>query len=54
MLKDKTLTYISYTNVDDTLIHAFEKLNSESNTLDMINNIISFIDLFKSGKYSPM
>lgn len=43
-----------YTNVDDTLIHAFEKLNSESDTLDMINNIISFIDLFKSGKYSPM
>lgn len=43
-----------YTNVDDILISAFEKLNCKSDDLELIENIISFINLFKSGKYSPM
>lgn len=43
-----------YTNVDDVLTSAFEKLNCKSDNPDLINNIITFINLFKSGKYSPM
>ena len=43
-----------YNNVDDILISAFKKLNCKSDNLELTNNIISFVNLFKSGKYSPM
>lgn len=43
-----------YTNVDDTLIAAFEKLNCKSVDEELTKNIISFINLFKGGKYSPV
>lgn len=43
-----------YTNVDDSLIAAFNKLNIKSNNLSLVNDIISFIELFKNGKYSPV
>lgn len=43
-----------YTNVDDTLIAAFETLNCKTDNMELIKNIISFIGLFKNGKYSPM
>lgn len=43
-----------YSNADDKLLNAFEKLNCKSDMSNMINNIISFIDLFKNGKYSSM
>ena len=43
-----------YTNVDDSLIEAFAKLNHKSNNYDLVNNIISFIGLFKNGKHSPV
>ena len=42
-----------YTNVDGLLIDAFVKLNIKSNNCDLIDNIISFIELFENGKYSP-
>lgn len=42
-----------YTNVDDSLINAFTKLNIKSDKSNLVNNIISFIKLFKNGKYSP-
>ena len=41
-----------YTNVDDTLINAYEKLNSKAEDSELIKNILSFINLFKDGKYS--
>ena len=43
-----------YTNVDDTLIAAFTKLNIKSDGQNLVNDIISFIELFKNGKYSPV
>lgn len=43
-----------YTNVDDTLTTAFTKLNTKSDNLSLVNDIISFIKLFKNGKYSPV
>lgn len=43
-----------YTNVDDTLIAAFNKLNTKSDNSCLVNDIISFIGLFKSGKYSAV
>lgn len=45
---------VFYTNVDDTLIAAFEKLNCKSVDEELTKNIISFINLFKGGKYSPV
>ena len=42
-----------YTNVDDSLIAAFTKLNTKSDNSSLVNDIISFIKLFKNGKYSP-
>lgn len=42
-----------YTNVDDSLITAFGKLNTKSDNSSLVNDIISFIELFKNGKYSP-
>lgn len=41
-----------YTNVDEALKNAFDKLNKKSLNSELINNIISFIELFKKGKYS--
>ena len=41
-----------YTNVDDSLIAAFTKLNTKSDNSSLVNDIISFIKLFKNGKYS--
>lgn len=43
-----------YTNVDDTLTTAFTKLNTKSDDLSLVKDIISFIKLFKNGKYSPV
>lgn len=43
-----------YTNIDDTLTAAFIKLNTKSNNLSLVDNIISFIELFKNGKYNPV
>ena len=43
-----------YTNVDDTLTAAFAKLNTKSDSSSLVNDIISFIELFKNGKYSPV
>lgn len=43
-----------YTNVDDTLTSTFEKLNCKSDNQDLVNNVISFINLFRTGKYRPM
>lgn len=42
-----------YTNVDDSLIAAFTKLNTKSDNSSLVNDIISFVELFKNGKYSP-
>lgn len=42
-----------YTNVDDALIAAFTKLNIKSDNSSLVNDIISFIELFKNGKYNP-
>lgn len=42
-----------YTNVDDSLISAFEKLNTKTNSEELIDNIISFIELFKNDKHCP-
>lgn len=42
-----------YTNVDKLLIDAYTKLNTKSDNLTLVNDIISFIELFKNGKYSP-
>lgn len=42
-----------YTNVDDNLKVAFEKLNVKSTSKDLIDNIISFIELFKDIKHNP-
>ena len=43
-----------YTNVDVTLNDAFNKLNIKCDPSDMINNIISFISLFKNGNHSAI
>ena len=43
-----------YTNIDDSLKDAFAKLNLKCNNHDLVNNIISFIELFKNGKHSPV
>ena len=43
-----------YTNVDDTLIAAFTKLNTKSDSQNLVNDIISFIELFKNEKYRPV
>ena len=42
-----------YTNVDDSLFAAFAKLNTKSDNSSLVNDIITFIELFKNGKYSP-
>lgn len=42
-----------YTNVDEQLISAFDKLNIKAKNEELIENIISFIRLFNNGKYSP-
>lgn len=42
-----------YTNVDDDLVAAFEKLNCKTGDESLVNNIISFINLFYNGKYNP-
>ena len=41
-----------YTNVDDELTVAFKKLNNKCETSQLIDNILSFIDLFKNGKHT--
>lgn len=41
-----------YTNVDDELTAAFEKLNEKCKESQLIDNILSFIDLFKNGKHT--
>lgn len=41
-----------YTNIDNILMDAFEKLNMKTEDEDLIKNIISFIELFNNGKYS--
>ena len=43
-----------YTNVDDVLTAAFAKLNIKSDNSSLVNDIISFIGLFKNGKYSQV
>ena len=42
-----------YTIVDDTLANAFKKLNTKSDNPTLVDNIISFITLFKDGRYRP-
>lgn len=42
-----------YTNVDYTLCSAFEKLNIKTTNEELIDNIISFIKLFKDDKHCP-
>ena len=41
-----------YTNVDDELTVAFEKLNEKCKESQLIDNILSFIELFKKGKHA--
>lgn len=43
-----------YTHIDDPLKDAFAKLNLKCSNHDLVNNIISFIRLFKNGKHSPV
>lgn len=43
-----------YTNIDKELINAFENLNVKTGNKEIINNIISFIELFNNGKHSPI
>ena len=43
-----------YTHIDDPLKDAFAKLNLKCSNYDLVNNIISFIRLFKNGKHSPV
>ena len=43
-----------YTNIDDPLKDAFAKLNLKCSNHDLVNNIISFIRLFKNGKHNPV
>ena len=42
------------THIDDPLKDAFAKLNLKCSNHDLVNNIISFIRLFKNGKHSPV
>ena len=42
-----------YTNVDSVLIDAFKKLNCKDDKEQLVDNIISFINLFRNGEYSP-
>lgn len=41
-----------YTNVDDELTNAFKKLNDKCETSQLIDNILSFIVLFRNGKHA--
>lgn len=41
-----------YTNVDDELTVAFEKLNEKCKESQLIDNILLFIELFKKGKHA--
>lgn len=43
-----------YTNVDENLKKAFTKLNQKSDKEELIENIITFIELFKRGKYKSI
>lgn len=43
-----------YTNVDETLKNAFNKLNIKSTPSDLVNNILSFIDLFNHDKHNAI
>ena len=43
-----------YTNIDKELINAFENLNVKTENKEIINNIISFIEIFNNGKHSPI
>lgn len=43
-----------YTNVDENLKKAFNKLNdATTSNKDLIENIISFVGLFKDSKHNP-
>lgn len=43
-----------YTNVDDKITEAFAKLNTNSDNSNLVDDIISFIELFRNGKYHPV
>ena len=52
-IKEKPEDY--YTNINNDLMEAFEKLNDDSvGTEQLIENIISFIKFFKSEKYNTV
>lgn len=52
-IKEKPEDY--YTNINNDLMEAFEKLNDDSiGTEQLIENIISFIKFFKSEKYNSV